>query len=344
MQKKKSMSISTQSLSGFAFDMRFPCVSQSMCLCVIVQIMFAGCTDKPVFTSEPIEDNRPTKSSPTTRVQETMVVIDDRDITRNSESQSLGLRTLVQDVKIMSLSEALALDERRTPKHVYMLWVDSASIDFETNGVSNLIERIRNLPSRSFVFKTDNISMSQLKSLLSIAKASKVAISLSIPLGMLAYTHNSIAEYHDLIDHYYYHLSGFWIPSASFFSGPLSENPFGSFPNGEGLVNFLTGEASIGSPIPRKDLDFINTDQRNIHVTIMLSPFYNGADCIEPRPDTKCTNTLKVTEFGALSYNQFVDFIMAFKNRYKFIHGFGISSYSAIPKSWMNRAVSPCCA
>jgi hypothetical protein len=302
-------------------------------LCVAMQFMFAGCADRPEFMVEPTAETRPTKSLFTKRVLEGLTVVDDRKNPTMIESQYLGFDRIIRPI------ESLRSTNHRENMSSWMYLIDPSSHSGRNHGISDWVrEQIAHFkikPSDSLVIVTDRLSMSCLCSMLSTLRDSNMTVSLLVPLGLLAYTHESIAVYGEVVRHYFYHISGFWIPMASVYSGPLYENPFHTWRSGPGLLDFLTGDSgSIGSPIPRRDLDVLSREDFGKLVTVLLSPYHDTLACIEPNDITNCTNINRATEFGILSRYQFVDFITAFKDKYKFIHGFGLSSYSSIPTSW----------
>lgn len=321
--------------------MRFPCVSKSAILYIALQVMFAGCTDRPIPTLEPFDDNRPTTSLPHSQFLENFTVMDDRVEVDQSGSQFLGFATVI--VATSEGSRRVEGRDRLLFKNTSggrVLYSVSPSMHTGRNQASaewvrEVIAPIVKGSPHSFVLFTEHLSMPNLRLILFALEKSSSTVSLFVPLGLLAYTYQSIVEFRHIVDHYFYHISGFWIPSSSAFHGSLSQNPFlyGTV-SGHSLVNFLTGETSIGSPIPRKDLDLFDQPNLGENITIMMSPFHDSFDCIAPNTQTNCTNIKRVSEFGTLSRNQLVDFITAFKAKYEFIHGFGLSSYSAIPTSW----------
>ena len=348
------ISICTQTLSGFGFDMRLPCISKSAFLCIIMQFMFAGCTERPIPTVEPFDEHRPTTHHPRSRFTESLTVIDDRTDVDSTGSQFLGFGSvIVASGNAIQLADGLfpAWSKHTSGPRVMYSVIPSSHTSRNQGSTEWVREVIRPMvagPPHAFVLYTEHLSMPNLRLILSALEKSRSTVSLFVPLGLLAYTYQSIVEFRHIVDHYFYHISGFWIPSSSAFQGSLNQNPFST--NGHCLLNFLTGETSIGSPIPRKDLDLFANQDLGEHITIMMSPIHDSFDCIVPNTKTNCTNIKRVSEFGALSRNQLVDFITAFKNKYKFINGFGLSSYSSIPTSWVSpeqhhrlRVATPCC-
>jgi hypothetical protein len=318
----------------FWFNMRFPCINRSFLLCVTMQFLLAGCAHRPEFTVEPTADSRPTKSANTKHVIEGLTIIDDRQILAPIESQHLGFSKVI---RLLENRLTIRDTENTTPS---MYLIDPSSQSDRNHGISDWVReqiaRFNIRPTDSLVIDTYRLSMTSLCSILSALRNLHMTVSLLVPLGLLAYTHECISAYRDIVHHYFYHISGFWIPNSSVFSGPLYENPFYTWRSGSGLLDFLTGESgSIGSPIPRRDLDMLSAPDLGKLVTVLMSPYHDTVACVEPKDITNCTNINRVTEFGILSRNQFVDFITAFRHKYKFINGFGLSSYSTIPTSWI---------
>jgi len=318
-------------------------------LLIMMQFIFAGCADRPIPSVEPFDEHRPTTSHPQLRCLQELAIVDDRVGVNLVESQSLGFRTVIHDIGRVPESVQRKLDSLTAktsgPRLMYSMDPSLHTVRNQgnTDWVGDVVAIIQSAPSHSVVLLIDKLSMSNLKLILSALGDSNLTVSLFVPLGLLAYTYQSIEDYREFVDHYFYHISGFWIPSAHAFQGPLSQNPFRSWTSGLALLNFLTGESSIGSPIPRRDLDILSLEELRDDIIIMMSPFHDSLDCIEPHSQTNCTNIKRVSEFGTLSRNQLDEFITAFKDKYKFINGFGLSSYSAIPTSWEPSAQAVLC-
>jgi hypothetical protein len=218
-----------------------------------------GCVDSDHYAFNEIFDIRASPPS-CHQLGEDLTVVNDLGTNLNTESHNVGFQSLIinmqwNDDTFEPILDVPSMNETRP----YLIKIDPylsknrnhANVEWVHNTLS-LIHSQKHI--KGIIIETDRLSMSEIIALMvEYQQFSKdLTVGLSIPLGMLSYTIQSLhAESMYASGGYYYEMTNFWAPSSQTYTNDET-NPFLK----KNLFEFLTSNGGVyGSPIPVLDLN-----------------------------------------------------------------------------------------
>ena len=324
--------------------MRLRILTNTALLSSAMNFNLVGCAESGFNELILMDNPRPTMK-PCEQLSEDLIVVSDYDTNIELKSHNVGFRRFIRKMEFdhQTFEPILELPPINKPTlSEYLIEIDPymndrnhASADWVQKSLTLIRSRqLDGARISGIIITTERLSMSEIvTSLREYEEMGEfgLTVGLSIPLGMLSYTIQSLRSLSlTPSGGYYYRVTNFWVPSPRIYTDE-DTNPFLSIKNNSlKLFEYLTTDIGVyGSPIPRRDLDVLRDPIIASLVTVMLTPgsFAGAVDGNRPtyRPSAR-------VEFSALSRQSILDFMNIFKSEYMNVN-FGFNSI--LPEAWL---------